>query len=255
MEKPYAICVRLFLWYLSCAMELLPVKTRVLVPPKDDLFSVLDESLVSLQEGDIVCISSKVVAIHQGRCVPSQNQDKYELARKEADLVIEREYQKSPLLVKQSTFIGSSGIDESNANGYFVLMPENLFEFAHELRDYLRKRFNIKNVGVIVTDSRSLPLRYGATGVSLSFWGFKPLIDLRGRKDLFGREIRIERSNLADGIAASSNVVMGEVSEGTPVVIVRNVPGVTYTEENTPAELFTGFEHDNFRVLYERFLK
>ncbi len=239
---------------LSLAMELIPVKTRVLVPPQDDLFAVLDESLPSILEGDIICISSKVVAIHQGRCVSMEGVDKFELMRKEAELVIERDYQKTPLIVKQATFIGSAGIDESNANGYYILMPGDMFAFAKEVREYLRKKYRIKNIGVVITDSRSLPMRYGATGVALAFWGFKPLIDHRGEKDLFGREIQLERSNLVDGIAAGANVVMGEVAEGTPIVIARSVPEVTFTEASSKEELFTGFEHDIFRVLYERFL-
>ncbi len=234
-------------------MELIPIKTRVLVPPQDDLFSVFDSYLTGVQEGDIVCVSSKVVAIHQGQCVPMEGIDKLALTRQEAELVIERPYQKTPLTVKQATFIGSAGIDESNANGYYILMPKDMFAFARTVRDYLREKFNIKNVGVIITDSRSLPMRYGATGVALSFWGFSPLIDHRGEKDLFGREIQIERSNLVDGIAAGANVVMGEVSEGTPIVIARDVPGVAYTETSEPEELFTGFDDDIFRVLYERF--
>lgn len=235
-------------------MEIIAVKTRVLVPPQDDLFSVFDEYLTEVQEGDVVCVSSKVVAIHQGRCVPIEGQDKIELTAKEADLVIERPYQKTPLTIKQHTFIGSAGIDESNANGHYVLMPENLFGFAKHIREYLRKRFSIHNVGVIITDSRSLPMRYGATGVALSFYGFAPLIDHRGETDLFGREIQLERSNLVDGIAAGANVVMGEVSECTPIVIARNVPGVSFKEVSEARELFVAFEHDIFRVLYERFL-
>lgn len=236
-------------------MEFIPIKTRVLVPPQDDLFSVLDEYLTDIRDGDILCISSKVVAIHQGRCVPIGSIEKKELVEQEAELVIGRDYYATPLTIKQSTFIGASGIDESNANGFYVLMPDKLFEFAEMLHTYVCKKYSLSKLGIIITDSRSLPMRFGATGVSLSYWGFKPLIDHRGEKDLFGREIKHEHTNLADGIAAGVNVVMGEVAECTPLVIARNVPQVTYTNSNSPEELFTGFEDDMFRVLYERFLR
>jgi len=234
-------------------MEFIPIKTRVLTPPKDDLFTVLHEQVTDVRDGDIVCISSKVVAIHQGRCVPLSSIEKAALVEKEAEVVIERNYA-TPLTIKQATFIGAAGIDESNANGYYVLMPEDMFAFAHEVRNRLRAQHAVENIGVIITDSRSLPMRYGATGVALAFWGFKPLIDHKGERDLFGREIKHERSNIADGIAAGVNVIMGEVAECTPIVIARNIPNITFTEENTPDELFSGFEDDMFRVLYERFL-
>jgi coenzyme F420-0:L-glutamate ligase len=234
-------------------MEFIPVKTRIMHPPKDDLFAVLEAHLADVREGDVVCVSSKVVAIHQGRCVPIDSIEKSDLVKREAELLIER-HAGTPLTVKQATFIGAAGIDESNADGHYILMPEDLFGFARMLREYLRKAHGAKNIGVVITDSRSLPLRYGATGVALAFWGFAPLLDHRGEHDLFGREIRHERSNLADGIAAGANVVMGEVAESTPIVIVRGVPGLSFTESNDPSELFTGFEGDIFRVLYERLL-
>jgi len=235
-------------------MEFIPVKTRILIPPQDDLFSALDEALSDVREKDIICVSSKVVAIHQGRCVPIGSIEKKELVEQEAELIIDRVNYSTPLTVKQATFIGSAGIDESNANGYYILMPEGLFEFAALFHQYLLQKHSLKEVGVIITDSRSLPMRYGATGVSLAFWGFKPLIDHRGEKDLFGREIKFERSNLADGIAAGATVVAGEVDEQYPVIIARNVPQVTFTEMSSPEELFSSMEDDLFRVLYERFL-
>lgn len=49
--------------------NLVPVKTRALLPPQDDLWDALDPALPRLQDGDVVAITSKVVAIHQGRCV------------------------------------------------------------------------------------------------------------------------------------------------------------------------------------------
>src|SRR5579864_2495277 len=53
----------------SAITSLIPVKTRALLPPRDDLWDALDPVLPPLQEGDVVAITSKVVAIHQGRCV------------------------------------------------------------------------------------------------------------------------------------------------------------------------------------------
>jgi len=236
-------------------MELIPIKTRVMQPPKDDLFSVLDTALTSLQERDVVLISSKIVAIDEGRCVPVVNTDREALVATEADLLIPRPYWGTPLSVVHSAFIGTAGIDESNADGHFVLLPKDPFASAQKIHTYLKTRFELTQVGVIITDSHSQPMRRGASGISIGFWGFEPVINHIGEEDLFGRRMKIEQSNLADGLAAGATVVMGEVAECQPVVIARNVPEVSFTEENKKDTLFVPFEDDTFRVLYDRFLK
>jgi F420-0:gamma-glutamyl ligase len=235
-------------------MEFIPVKTRVMLPPQDDLFAVLDESLPALKEGDVVLISSKVVAIHQGRCLPISENLKEELVVKAADFIIHREYSRAPLTVAHHAFLGAAGIDESNGNGYYILLPENIFEFAREAHEYLCQKYSLKNLGVVVTDSHSGPFRYGATGVSLGWWGIEPMEDHRGRKDLFGRAIQYERSNLVDGLAAGAVVVSGEVDECIPVVIARGVPRLVFTSEDTRDQLLVPYKEDLFRVLFEKFL-
>jgi dihydrofolate synthase / folylpolyglutamate synthase len=238
----------------SMAMICIPIKTRVLNPPQDDLFAVLDESLSGVQEGDIVAISSKVVSIGEGNCLPIDGIDKRALVESEAELLIPRPYWPSPLTVKHSAFIGTAGIDESNANGHYVLLPKAPFLSAEKVHAYLKQRFNVNNVGVIIVDSHSSPLRRGALCVSIGFWGFAPTINHVGEPDLFGREFKIEVTNLADALAASAGVVMGETDECQPVVIIRDVPKITYTEAPMKHTLFVPFEDDTFRVLYEDFL-
>lgn len=235
-------------------MQYIPIKTRILTPPQDDLYAVFDEYLQGVKEGDIVAVSSKVVAIHEGNSFPLLGTDKEQLVRDTADLSIERPYWHSPLTVVKSAFIGTAGIDESNADGYLIKLPEDGFRSAEAIHAYLKKRFQLTNVGVVITDSNSSPLRRGATGVAVGWWGFEPTIDHIGEKDLFERKIEVEVTNLADGLAAGANVVMGEVAECQPMVIIRGTPGVTFTEENTKDMLFVPFHEDTYRVLYERFL-
>jgi len=244
---------RVGLWYAR-AMEFIPVKTRILTPPQDDLYTVLDRSLPVLQEEDVVIVSSKVVAIHEGRCLSIDGSDKEALVKSETDFTIPRDYYRLPLTVTRHTFLGAAGVDESNGGGYYILLPEAPFASAHNLHAHLKEKFKLTNLGVIITDSHSGPFRYGATGVSLAWWGIEPLEDHRGRTDLFGRKIQYERSNLVDGLAAGATVVMGEVDEGVPVVIARGVPRLVCTEKNTRETLLVPYREDLFRVLYEKFL-
>lgn len=235
-------------------MEYIAVPTRVLQPPQDDLFAVLDAALPPLQERDIVVVTSKVVSIHEGRCVPITGTKKEALVAAEADLIIPRPYWATPLTITRNAFLGAAGIDESNGNGYYILLPEDAFVSAERIHSYLRKRTGLSEIGVLITDSVSMPLRYGATGIAIAWWGFAPLQDHIGREDLFGRQIRAERSNLVDGLAAGATVVGGEVNECIPVVIARAVPGVTFVTGNTRDHLFSPYEDDTFRALYEKHL-
>jgi dihydrofolate synthase / folylpolyglutamate synthase len=224
------------------------------MPPKDDLWAAVVESLPELKDNDIVLVSSKVVAIDQGRCLATEDFDKEQLIKEEAEIIIPRSYQNSPLIVKHHAFIGSAGIDESNGDGYYILLPEDIFAFAKEFQRKLREHFNLSNLGMVVVDSHSVPFRYGAMGVALGWWGIEPVQDHRGRTDLFGRKIQYERSNLVDGLAAGATVLMGEVDECIPLVIARKVPNVTFSDEDTNKSLFMPYEVDAFRILYEKFL-
>lgn len=46
-------------------MQFIPVRTRLLQAPKDNLFSVFDDYFPQLEDGDMLFISSKILAIHQ----------------------------------------------------------------------------------------------------------------------------------------------------------------------------------------------
>lgn len=65
-------------------MIIIPVKTRILLPPKDDLLGAIKESIPVLQESSIVAVTSKVISIWQGRCIAiSEIEDKDKLINKE----------------------------------------------------------------------------------------------------------------------------------------------------------------------------
>src|SRR3989344_4516367 len=157
-------------------MIIKPIKTRPLLPPKDDLLGALSKSIKSLKEKDIVVITSKVVSIWQGRCVPvSQVHDKDSLVMAEADKYLPRVMAPGALVmhtIKDNIFIPSAGIDESNADGHYILWPKNSKLVARELWKWLRNKYKVKKLGVIITDSHTIPLRWGVLGISLAYYGF-----------------------------------------------------------------------------------
>ena len=241
--------------YLYCSgMQLLPIKTRRLQPPQDDLATAIMAEQPTVQTGDVFLVSAKVVAIDEGQCWPIASTDKQELVDRQAEIKIPRSYWSFDLIITRHTFLSAAGVDESNGAGYYIGLPTDCMQSAAGLRAKLQKHFGVDQLGVIIVDSHSQPFRYGATGVALGWSGIAPLQDHRGRTDLFGRTVKVERSNVVDGLAAAATGVMGEVDEQTPVVIAHDVPGLTYTERTQEADLFASYHDDTFRVLYERWL-
>lgn len=237
-------------------MEVIPIQTRVCQPPQDNLFAVLDESLIDVRDGDVVVVTSKVVAIHQGRCIKNDGSvDKEELAEKEADFFLPKRDGLWDLAVKYHALLFNAGIDESNSNGYFTLLPEKPSVAAKEIRAYLQKRFNIQNVGVLITDSHSLPFRYGTMGVCLGLHGFKPVKYFIGEKDLFGRPFKYTRMSVADSLAVIATFMMGETSEQTPVCIIRDAPHIDFVDTDTTDELFIPPEEDIYYELLKPLYK
>lgn len=212
-------------------MQVTGIKTRPLLPPQDSLQAALKEAIrFSPKEGDIVCISSKVVSIDEGRTIPTAEiTDKEKLIEQESDF-----YLKAPASSKHRkrfTFAkggmaGSAGIDESNGNEHFVLYPKDPFASAKKIRAWLMKEYELQDLAVIITDSTSLPLRRGAIGFALSWDGIDPLRDYRGTPDIFGRIIKVETANLIDALAATAVLEMGEGSECVPVAIIRDAKNI-----------------------------
>lgn len=216
-------------------MNISPIKTSA-VAPGENLFSLLDQYLPKLNEGDIVVITSKIVSICEGSIVKNDGSlDKLELIKKEADqFILEENYSRYGIVltIKDKTLIASAGIDESNGGGFFVLWPKNPAKSANEIWQYLRKKHNINHLGVIITDSHTTPLRWGTTGIGLSWCGFKPLKDYIGAPDIFGRKLKVTKASVLDGLAASAVIAMGEGNEQTPLCLIKDTNFVEF--QNKP---------------------
>ena len=79
------------------------------------------------------------------------------------------------LTVRDDVLGVNAGIDESNVAEGFVLLPENSYQSAAHIWQFLRKQYGLREVGVIITDSVSMPLRWGVVGRSLGHCGFKAI--------------------------------------------------------------------------------
>lgn len=213
-------------------MKVSAIKVRKFLPPKDNLWNLLD-NIKTLKENSVVAVTSKVVSIGEGRCIPIEEfPDKDKLVIKEADKYLPREAAPHGLVmhtIKNNVFVASAGIDESNGAGYYILWPKDPQVSAKRIWNFLKRRFKVNNLGVIITDSRLTPLKRGVVGIAIGFFGFKPIRDYRGRKDIFGREFKMETSNIPDSLATAAVLEMGEGAEQTPVAIITDIPYLEFT--------------------------
>lgn len=233
------------------------IKTGVVLPPQDNLLKHIRQLKLSLKEGDIVVVTSKVVGIWEGRTLPLDSISKDELIKKEARMWIPREHVSGARIIHtitQGVLIPSAGIDESNGNGWYILLPKDSYKSARRLLKFLKKEYKIEKLGIIITDSRSNPLRRGLTGFALSYAGFPSLVDYRGDKDIFGRRFYVSQANIPDALAAAAVLAMGEGNEQTPIAVVSGTQYV-YKKESRKKLPFKNFDVTLGEDLFGVFLK
>ncbi len=208
-------------------MQVSAIHTPI-VKPGEKLLQFLADNLTEIPERSIVVITSKIISFAQNRLVPiktGEPDEKHTLAGQEADLYLdptESKYQ-IMLTIKDSLLAVNAGIDESNSQGNYVLWPENLQQTTNEIWEFLRKEFQVKELGVIVTDSKTMPLRWGVTGTAVAHCGFEALIDEIGTPDIFGKKLEMTQLNVAEAIAIAAVFEMGEGDEQQPLAVVSDI--------------------------------
>lgn len=223
-----------FVVHVNKYMNVNVIKTRKFLPPRDDMWNLIKESIKEVRENSVICITSKVVSIGEGRCIPKKEvADKDALVIKQSDMYLPRaDWHHRLHTITNGILVGSSGVDESNANDHYILWPEDPDQSAKNIWNFLRRTYKLKNVGVILTDSNAVPLKRGIVGHTIAFWGFSHLRNYVGQKDIFGRKLKFSRSNIPDSLAAFAVYLMGEGNEQTPIVIFEDLPNLKFTSKS-----------------------
>lgn len=210
-------------------MKVVAIKTEKVLPRSTTLVALLDRSLKKFPEGSILVITSKVVALCEGRFVAHDAALKDDIIRQESDYYLPKEKSRYgiPLTIKDNAFIARAGIDASNTNGHYSLLPKDSYATAKKVRTYLVKRFGISNGGVIVVDSHSTPLRRGTTGVAIGWSGFRGLKGYENTPDIFGHHFTTHQNHV-DSLATAAVLTMGEGNEQTPLALITDAPFIEF---------------------------
>lgn len=231
-------------------MKIKTIKTSIF-QPRENLLTFISRYITGLKEGDVLVVTSKIVALAEGRYRQKTDQaGKEKIIRAESEFALPTKL--VFLTIKDGIVMASAGVDESNGNGYIILLPRDSFKTAKEIREFFKKRFKLKKLGVIITDSRTAPLRAGVTGVALGYAGFRGLKDYRKTPDIFGRPFHFSRVDVADSLATAAVLCMGEGRERLPLALISNSP-IEYVEKINKKELRINIKEDMYGPLFRQF--
>ena len=242
-------------------MKISSIKTHKITELDTDIFAVLDKYVEALEEGSVLAVTSKIVSITEGSVLKIEDGEdpeiKEKLIEENSQFYLKRSSSKYNIsfTVTNNILSASAGIDESNGNGFYILWPKDAQDSANKIREYLVQKFNLKNVGVVITDSKTTPLRWGVTGISLAHSGFNALNDYIGKPDLFGRPFVYEKLNISDSIAAAAVLEMGEGSEQTPLAVVSDIKSLEFQDRNPSEEEINNLKINLDDDLFAPFLK
>lgn len=229
-----------------------PLKTA-LFREGQSLEDFLVRQLSTLHEKSVVVVTSKIVALAEGRVATCPNEKVFvNIVKAESQWAVKTKY--TWLTIKDGMVLASAGVDRSNADGKCVLLPTDSYHSAATIRTFLMAHFKLKTLGVLITDSRLTPLREGITGIALGYAGFKGIRDYRGTPDLFGRTLTMTRTNIADGLATAAVLTMGEGRERQPLAVIRDAP-IVFTNRLNRRELLIDPTEDIYRPFFTQWRK
>ena len=221
-----------------------------------DFVGLVQERLgKELRDGDVLVVSSKFVAISEGRTVilnsvrpgtrARELSSKYGVDARICELVVRESdgvlggIPGFLLALKEGLLAPNAGIDKSNiSHGKVVLYPRRPEESARRLREALQLDPGV-SVGVVVCDSRLSPTRRGTIGVAVASSGVEGVLDLRGKMDLFGNVLKVTSQAVADDISSAAELAMGESDEAAPVVLVRGLRSAVLKSAEYPSRRFS----------------
>jgi coenzyme F420-0:L-glutamate ligase/coenzyme F420-1:gamma-L-glutamate ligase len=244
----------------------------LLIQEGDELAEIIYEAAINselnFEDEDVLVLAQKIVSKAEGRLVnlttvtPSseainlatfldKRPELVELILRESTEVLRTRPGTIIVQHKAGFVCANAGIDHSNVRGpwgndndWVLLLPEDSDQSAERIRKRL-EGLTGKQLAVLIIDSHGRAWRNGVLGTAIGLSGMPGLVDMRGTEDMNGYKMRVTTIAAADELAAAASLLMGQTSEGTPVVHARGFPYPL--REGTVAELIRDKEKDMFR--------
>jgi dihydrofolate synthase / folylpolyglutamate synthase len=211
-------------------MKVIGIKTK-LFSPGQNLISFIQDEVKELPERSVLVVTSKIVALAENRMVEiNSEEDREKIIKEESEIAIRHPY--GWLAIVDGNMTGSAGLDHSNVpeKNFEIMLPKDCYASAQSLCDELKKIYKLKDLGVLVTDSRLMPVRRGTLGAAFGYAGIKGLKEYIGTPDLFGRIYQRQKMNIPDALATAAVLEMGEGKEQKPLALIKDLT-IEFTNE------------------------
>ena len=206
-------------------------------------------------ERKVLVVTSKIVSLAEGQLVPQKSIEKGQLIKNEAEYYLGEVGHGCHLTIKHGILGLTAGIDVSNSTGgNFILLPKDPFKSAKDIYFNLKRKLDLKEFGVLISDSRTLPLRKGVLGCGLACFGFKPIQNEIGKEDLFNQKLKMTQINCMDALASAAVLVMGEANEQTPLALISGGP-VAFGESFDVTDFRLEMSEDLYFPMYRDLIK
>lgn len=178
---------------------------------------------LSLQDGDIVVVTSKVVSKAEGRVLP------YRTAL-DRDAAIDGETvrevaRRGPIRIVENRLglvMAAAGVDASNlAGGTLALLPEDPDRTARVLRERLVADLGV-NVAIVIADTAGRAWRLGQTDIAIGLAGLDAYENFEGRVDAYGNELAVTAPAVADELAGAAELASSKLG-ARPFVRIRGL--------------------------------
>ncbi len=251
------------------SLEIIPLTGLPLIRPGDNLARLLVDAArrvkAGIRKGDVLVVGQKAVSKSEARLVDidqvrpsnkalelarrtSRNPGFVEIVLKDSKKVVAADKTRLIVTTKQGWTCLNGGVDKSNVKGpvTYALLPTNPDGSARRLRNQIRKLTG-RSVGVIICDTHSRPFRLGQVEETIGLAGLNPFVDYRGKKDLFGYQLRFKNVAIADELASAAELVMGQGRERIPAALVRGMKRVKFQDQARSSGLVVSRREDLFR--------
>jgi len=254
---------------MASSISIHALETLPLVKYGDRLADIIVQAAeregVSIESGDVIVVSQKIVSKAEGRvvklsevkisskahnvaCITQKDPRLVELIIRASRRIIKADRRVLIVETKQGQVCLSAGIDKSNVEGpdSYALLPENPDNSATKLKRRIEKLTGAR-IAVVISDTYSRPSRRGQVDFAIGFSGIAPIIDYRGKSDLFGYRLRFKYVAVVDELASAAELVKGQSAERIPVVIIKGLRRIRLVEGYSSKDLKISRREDVFK--------
>ncbi|HEX9319334.1 MAG TPA: coenzyme F420-0:L-glutamate ligase [Nitrososphaeraceae archaeon] len=248
-------------------IEIIPIRIKEDIVSGQNISDMIVKSISqvneSLKNNDVLVVTHKIISKAEDRLVSLAEIDPSSKAKR-----IAKSQSKDPRLVelimsealelvrihdgviiaetKHGFVCANAGIDISNVDrdgNKVALLPRDSDCSASKIRKDIWNKEK-KDVAVVISDTFGRPFREGQINVAIGVSGLNPIKSYVGKRDMYGKPLRVTEIAIADEIASAAELVMKK-SARIPVVILR---GLRYSSRQTNiSTLIRPKESDFFR--------